>query len=165
MGALGLMGGAMALCCLNVGFFLLGAGAGTGVGYALYAGLLHNWPIYTIGNETSAMMIGCLSLGALLGGLTTLHFKKSIMIVVTSLCGAAGSTVSLTLILSHVDVHFLAVFKSRIDSQNVAVYVQAGSVLLLFLLGLFVQCRHGKKAHKKYNETAMSNRTPMLISP
>ena len=101
--ATGVLAGCVALCCLTLGMALLGAGAGSAAGYALYIGVLYRWPLETIGS-TTLMLILSTSLGAFVGACIIVRLQKSVLIFATSAIGACGAVAAMAMLLAHANV-------------------------------------------------------------
>jgi len=163
--AIGLVAGAVAMCFLNAGFAFLGAGAGAGLGYTLYAAVLNRWPLETVDAQgTTLMYLLCVFVGALLGASVLLRHEIEVMIGATSLVGAVGSTAALALLLAHVDVKFLGGFKPSLQaSHEVYVWAQAAAVVVLFLLGIIVQYRHARKRAERDTVSLRNHQVPLMV--
>lgn len=148
----GLVAAAVALCFLGAGFALLGAGAGAGAGYAIYAAGV--WRIHSpaVGSYDLAYIL-CLSLGALLGAIVMCRLQNALLIVATSVLGAAGAAPAILLLVRHAAPH-----------AHVERWVQPAVAALLLVLGLVVQCRHERRA-KVSNTTALRPARVPLITP
>jgi len=150
----GLVAASLALCILGAGFALLGAGAGAGVGYAVYAVGVSRIHSPAVGSYDLAYIL-CLSIGAILGAVVMCRLRNALLIVATSVLGAAGAAPAILLLVSHAAPHAL-------DRERL--WVQAALAALLFLLGLFVQCRHESRA-KATHTTALRPAQVPLITP
>lgn len=180
--AIGLVAGVASLCLLRLGFALLGAGAGAGLGYTLYVGGLDAIPSPSFG-EHDATFYCCLLLGALVGICAMAKLQEGLLKVATSFVGAAGATPATALLLAHFNVHFLDAGPPAGEMLNVSaaghvtlnrawaspyVWAQPLFTLALFCLGLYVQCHHEKrdKAKKeRESQTALRPATVPLMSP
>lgn len=150
---LGLLAGVISLCVFNLGIALLGAGAGAGVGYVAYLAFLNRIPSPYIGSF-DVVFVSSLGVCALLGMLIMCKFKTTLMIVATAAVGAAGSTIGTSWLLAHKWAQFIALYAIT-DVKALSspfVYSQALYCVLLFLLGLLVQCKLEKKAKKDKDE-------------
>lgn len=136
----GLLGGLLALCCLRVGFALLGAALGAGAGSLLYAAGLAAVPALQAHHDL--VSLGCLCVGAIVGAALLLKFQKGMLIVATSGAGAAGATPALALLLAHANAAFVA--KAQ-DKTSPFGWWQPCTTIVLFAVGLAVQCRAGQK--------------------
>merc|ERR1719231_1546093 len=125
---------------LKVGFALLGAGAGAGLGYVAYNAGLARIATPTVGS-TDLVFVLALAVGALVGMVLLLKFEKDVLIVATSAAGAAACTPSILLLLAHADVTL-----ALPDAQYA--WAQALGTLVLFALGVAVQCHCAKKKKK-----------------
>ena len=135
------------------GMAILGFGAGAGAGYALYLGALYNVPIMTVG-PTTLMHILCIMIGGLLGAGLLLKFQHNLFMVATSALGACGTVAATALLLAHVDPRFLSSLRMsiRINGSYDFVWPQALAVFVLFLLGIFVQCRMAARKRERMRD-------------
>lgn len=155
--ALGLLGGLAALCLVKLGFALLGAACGTGVGYTVYSAALALIPNPVVGAHQELILVACLVVGAVVGAGLLLRFQEALLIVATAGVGAAGATPAIALLLAHANARFL------LDAAAPAspyAWVQPACTLVLFAAGTLVQCRHRKKKARKEDE-----RSTPLMSP
>lgn len=163
---LGVLAGLMALCMLQLGFAILGAAAGVGVGYTAYVAGLSHIPSPAVGAHDVTYIV-CLSVCGLLGTILMLKFSDSLMIIVTSLIGAVGSTPAVAMLLAHVNANFLGVIAlDKVDIHSKYIWPQALFTLALFVLGLIVQCR--QERHRKRSQlqtTALRPAQVPLIVP
>lgn len=136
---IGVLAGCAALCLLQVGFALLGAASGAGVGLASYSLGLNNIETPAVGSH-DAMWFGCLFVGALIGMLIMCKYEKKFLIVCTSAAGAGGATPAIFLLLAHANVKFL-----HPTPGTAYAWAQPIVAVVLFCLGLFVQLGHEKK--------------------
>jgi len=96
---IGLMAGATAICCLDLGFALLGAAAGAGLGYTLYAAGLDAIPQPLA--SIDLVLVLSLSIGAVLGAAVLFRYQKPLLIAATACLGAAGATPAMAMLLAH----------------------------------------------------------------
>jgi len=164
----GLLAGSLALCCLNLGFFVLGASAGAGLGQALYTAGLHSIPSPMVG-EYSAVYIASLSVGALVGALLMCKAKEGLLIVATSCVGAAGTTSATAMLLAHANVRFLGpvrVTAAPTDGSSPFIWSQAVFFFVAMCLGVLVQSRmEARGVRKARTTTALRPATVPLITP
>jgi len=140
---LGILAGVLAICVLEVGFALLGAGSGAGLGYFAYAAGLSKLPTIDLPSGSGDLtLLLCLLGGALIGSVLICKFRKALLIVATSLLGAAGAVPALLLLLSH--AHATAVL-AAVGPHGQYFWAPAASLLVLFAAGLVVQCRSARK--------------------
>jgi len=156
----GLIAGLLALCLLQLGFFMLGAGAGCGLGYTLYAAGLDTIPSPPAFGQYDLSLVLCLSIGAMLGALLMCKFKKDLMIGCTSAAGAAGSTLAIALLLAHVNIKFTSA-----TSTSPYRWVQPIVAVCLFCLGLCVQCRSARKSREHEYATHLRPAQVPLMNP
>jgi len=154
---IGLVAGFLALCLLSLGFALLGAGAGAGVGYAAYQLGLHQIPSPPVGQYDLCFALA-LSIGALLGAIVMVRAQDALLIVATSLVGAAGATPAIALLLAHANPEFV---KARSGSPYR--YAQAALLVGLCVIGLAFQCRHEQQRRAKTGPTALRSASVPLI--
>jgi len=163
---LGLFTAALAACFLNLGFALLGAAAGAGLGYVLYAAVLSRWPLVILGS-TNLMFILCVTLLGLIGMAVMLKQKTNVLIVATSAAGACGAVPAIVLLLAHANIKFLGTFNTSLDAPPTFVWPQALLAIGLFLIGLLVQCRLKRHEERKTHTTTngLRNAQVPLIVP
>lgn len=163
---LGLLAAAVAACFLTLGFALLGAAAGAGLGYVLYAAVLSRWPLVVLGS-TNLMFILCIVLLGLVGIVVMLKQKENVLILATSAAGACGATPAIVLLLAHANVKFLGTFNTSLDASPAFVWPQAILAIALFLLGLLVQCRLKRHEERKTHaaRNGLRNAQVPLIVP
>jgi len=158
----GLLAGGLALCCLDVVFVVLGAGAGAGLGYSLYTGALHAIPSPKVGQH-DVTYIACISAGILVGAIVLCKCKETIMICATSCIGAAGVTSATAMLLAHANIRFLGpVQLTSADDTSPFVWSQALFFLLMFAVGVLVQSRINSR--KKHSHALRTHQVP-LITP
>jgi len=167
--ATGVLAGCVALCCLTLGMALLGAGAGSAAGYALYIGILYRWPLETIGS-TTLMLILSTSLGAFVGACIIVRLQKSVLIFATSAIGACGAVAAMAMLLAHANVRFLGSLRHsvQVDGHDYEfIWPQALAALALFAVGVLVQCRCAAHQRRKTasQTTALRNAQVPLIVP
>jgi len=151
----GLLSGLLALCCLKVGFALLGAALGSGAGYTLYSLGLSAVPSPALASHHDVVLLACLILGALVGAVLLLRYQKDLLIVATSGAGAAGATPAIFLLLAHANAEFVT---KADDVTSPFGWAQPVCTLVLFAIGVSVQCRAGKKSKAPRNERS----TPLM---
>lgn len=164
---LGLLAAGLAICILDLGFALLGAAAGAGLGYVLYAAFLSRWPLVALGS-TNLMLVLCLALCGIVGMVLMLKQKDNVLILATSAAGACGAVPAIVLLLAHANVKFLGTFSTSLDAPPSFVWPQALLAILLFLLGLLVQCRLKRREERKVSSTGpngLRNAQVPLIVP
>uniref|UniRef100_A0A7S2NK19 TM7S3/TM198-like domain-containing protein n=1 Tax=Haptolina brevifila TaxID=156173 RepID=A0A7S2NK19_9EUKA len=163
---LGLLAAALAACFLNLGFALLGAAAGAGGGYVLYTAFLSRWPLVALGS-TNLMLVLCLSLCAIIGMVVMLKQKQNVLILATSAAGACGAVPAIVLLLAHANVKFLGTWSTSLDAPPSFVWPQALLAIVLFVLGLLVQCRLKRREERKVsnNPNGLRNAQVPLIMP
>merc|ERR1712146_65428 len=109
------------------------------------------------------VFVSSLAVCALVGMLIMCKFTTTLMIVATAAVGAAGSTIGTSWLLAHKWAQFIALYAIK-DVKALSspfVYSQALYCVLLFLLGLLVQCKLEKKAQKDKDE----KRSKVEIAP
>jgi hypothetical protein len=162
---LGLLAGWLALCALQVGFALLGAGAGAGLGYLVYTSGLDQIPISSWNKQlgsVNVVYILCVSLFALAGMLLICKWETKILIAGTAFLGASGATSALALLLAHANIDFLGDF----NQPNPTKYVWAKPLITVtfFVVGLAVQCKMEKKRLAKQQTTALRPaQVPLIV--
>lgn len=168
--AIGLVAGCATLFLFSLGFALLGAAAGAGLGYLAYGAGLDAIPSPAVGAHDLTFIL-CLALGALVGLVVMCKLREKLLILATSFVGASGATPATALLLAHANINFLSVAPPHVDVLNVTggdvhlnrawmspyVWIQPIFTLVLFALGLFVQCRNEKKAKQARVENANRN--------
>lgn len=162
----GLTAAGMTICFITLGFALLGAAAGAGVGYVLYTAFLSHWPLVIIGS-TNLMLILCLSILGLIGMAVMLKQQDSVLIIATSAAGSCGAVPAIVLLLAHANIKFLGTFNTSLDAPQTFVWPQALLAIGLFLLGLLVQCRFKREDERKVHHTnnGLRNAQVPLIVP
>ena len=157
----GLIAGLLSLCLLQLGFFLLGAGAGCGLGYTLYVAGLDTISSPPAFGQYDLSLLLCLSLGALIGASLMCKFKKGLMIGGTAAAGAAGATLAIALLLAHANIKFTPAESSTPPYR----WVQPIVVVCLFCLGLCVQCRSARKVREHEYATHLRPTQVPLMNP
>lgn len=165
--ATGLVAGVLSLCLLQLGFFMLGAGAGCGLGYTLYLAGLDRIDSPLVGNTGYDLtFVLCLSIGALLGAIVMCKCQKSLLIFATAAIGAGASTAALVLLLAHAKIVFHASCSAAPTTVHcVPSYVQPIVAVALFGLGLLVQCRSARKTREAAYEAHLRPAQVPLMRP
>ena len=137
-----LVGGLLALCVLRVGLALLGAAAGAGVGYFLYTAALYHIPCtIMLWSGMSLVLAIALGVGALAGLIFMCIFEKSYLILATASAGASAATPLIAILIGHIP----AAWATAILADARFKYAKAITQLVLFIIGLIVQCRLTRK--------------------
>lgn len=147
---IGLLAGLVSLCVFQLGIALLGAGAGAGAGYVCYLAFLHRIKSPVVGSFDVVFMVTIAGF-ALVGAALMCKYQRGLMIAATSAVGAAGSTTSTAWLLAHKWPQFVALYTIRDVKQlsSPFVWTQAIYCVVLFCLGLLIQCRMERTARDR----------------
>lgn len=108
----------------------------------------------------SLVLAIALGVGALAGLIFMCIFEKSYLILATASAGASAATPLIAILIGHIP----AAWATAILADARFKYAKAITQLVLFIIGLIVQCRLTRKSKPK-TQKVRDSRREMLLAP